>query len=179
MTETKQDNLSYQKVLEALLQMQELSAAGEQETAEIKQLRDAIDEPYSDLSAVQRETIEGLSTDLFDIRIITSEPVLDPVLLADKALEAAIQAQNSGRYDEALQLLRESKARPASRISYLRGRNWSGKGEPKIALLFFNHATKLDPKNAEYKAQALDALVRAYPERGRKEITGWLTEILT
>jgi len=177
MAETTQDNLSYQKVLDGLLRMHELSADGEPETDEIKQLRDAIDEPYSDLSAEERETIEGLSTDLFDVENITSEPVLDHVPPADNAMAASLQAQYSGQYDEALKLLRQSKSKPASRISYFRGRNWSEKCEPKVALLFFNHAAKLDPANDDYKAQAFEALVRAYPERGQKEITRVLTDL--
>lgn len=168
MTETTQDKLSYHKVLDGLLRMHELSVAGEQETDEIKQLRDAIDEPYSDLSAEERETIEGLSTDLFDVENILSEPKLDHVPPGDHALAAAMQAQNSGKYDEALKLLRESKSQPASRIAFFRGRNWIGKGEPKVALLFFNHAAKLEPENDEYKAQAFDSLNQAYPERGQK-----------
>jgi len=154
MTETTQDKLSYQKVLDGLLRMHELSAAGEQETEEIKQLREAIDEPYSALSAEEREIIEGLSTDLFDVENITSEPVLDHIPPVDPVIAAAIQAQYSGKYDEALNLLRESKAKPASRIAFFRGRIWSEKREPKVALLFFNHAAKLDPENDEYKAQA-------------------------
>src|SRR5258707_673005 len=100
MAATRQDNLSYQRVLHGLLCMHELSAAGKQETDEIKQLRDAIDEPYSDLSAEERETIEGLSTDLFDVENISSEPVLDHLPPGDKAMAAALQAQYSGHYDE-------------------------------------------------------------------------------
>jgi tetratricopeptide (TPR) repeat protein len=168
MTETTQDKRSYQKVLDGLLRMHELSVAGERETDAIKQLRDAMDEPYSDLSAEERETIEGLSTDLFDVENITSEPVLDHMPPGDRAMTAAVQAQSSGKYDEALKLLRESKAKPASRIAFFRGRNWSEKGEPKVALLFFNHAARLDPRNDEYKAQALESHILAYPERGQK-----------
>ena len=163
MTETTQDKLSYQKVLNGLLRMHELAAGGEQETDEIKQLRDAIDGPYSDLSAEERETIEGLSTDLFDVENITSEPKLDHLPPCDHAMAAALQAQNSGRYDDALKLLRDSKSKPASRIAFFRGRNWIGKGEPKVALLFFNHAARLDPQNEEFKAQAGDP----YPASGR------------
>jgi tetratricopeptide (TPR) repeat protein len=170
MTPTTHDKLSYQKVLDGLLRMHELSAAGDQETEEIKQLREAIDVPYSDLSAQERETIEGLSSDLFDVENITAEPVLDHIRPGDQLMAAALQAQDSGKYDEALKLLRESKSSPASRIAFLRGRNWSEKGEPKVALLFFNHAAKLDPENDEYKAQAIDSLIRAYPERGSKKL---------
>jgi hypothetical protein len=153
MTETTQDKMSYRKVLEGLLRMHELSTAGQHETDKIKQLRDAIDEPYSDLSAEAREIIEGLSTDLFDVENITSEPVLDHVPEGDHAMAVAIHAQNSGKDDEALKLLRQCKSKPASRIAFLRGRIWSEMGEPKIALLFFNHAAKLDPGNDESRAQ--------------------------
>ncbi len=124
MAETTQDNRSFQKVLHGLLRMHELSAAGEQETDEIKQLRDAIDEPYSDLSSEERETIEGLSTDLFDVENITSEPVPDLVPPGDNAMAAAFQARHSGRYDDARKLLRKSKSKPTSRISFFRGLNW-------------------------------------------------------
>jgi hypothetical protein len=171
MAATTQDNLSYQKVLDGLLRLHERAAAGGQETEEKKQLRDAIDGPYSDLSADQQEAIEGLSTDLFDVENITSEPALDRVPPGDEALAAALQAQQSGHHDRALNLLRESKSKPASRIAFFRGRNWIAKGEPKVALLFFNHAAKLDARNDEYRAEALDALFRAYPERGQKEST--------
>jgi tetratricopeptide (TPR) repeat protein len=176
MVETTEVNPSYRKVLDGLLRMHELSAAGEQETDEIKQLRDAIDEPYSDLSADERETIEGLSTDLFDVEKIISEPASDYRAM-DGSVMAALRAQYSGHYDKALKLLRESESKPISRMSFFRGRNWSEKGEPKVALLFFNHAAKLDPRNDGYKAEALEAFVRAYPERAQKEITRLLTEL--
>jgi uncharacterized protein (DUF433 family) len=92
-------------------------AAGARETEEVKQRPDAIDEPYSDLSAKERETIEGLSTDLFDVERITSQPALDRIPSGDDALAAVLQAQHSGHHEEALKLLRESKSKPASRIS--------------------------------------------------------------
>jgi len=177
MNETTQGNLSYRKVLDELLRMHELSVAGEHETDEIKKSRDAIDEPYSDMSADEREAIEGLSTDLLDVENITSEPVLDYIPPGDEAMVKALQAQRSCRYDDALKLLRESKSKPASRLSFFRGRNWIEKREPRVALLFFNHAANLDAENDDYKAEAFDALVRAYPERGQKEITRVLTEL--
>ncbi len=155
MTETTQDKLSYRKVLDGLLRMHELFVAGERESNEIRQLRNDIDEPYSDLTEEDREAIEGLSTDLFDVEKIASEPILDHLPQADEKVQKALLAQHSGHYDEALRLLRESKSsKPFSRISYFRGRNWEGKGEPRVALLFFNHAVRLDPENEEYKSSA-------------------------
>ena len=168
MTETTQDKMSYRKVLEGLLRMHELSAAGAHETDEIKRLRDAIDEPYSELSAEEREIIEGLSADLFDIENIACEPANDHVPEGDHAMAAAVQAQNSGNYEGALKLLRQSKPQPESRIAFLRGRIWSERGEPKVALLFFNHAAKLDPENDEYRARARDSVIRANPGVGQK-----------
>ena len=171
MTETTQDNPSYRKVLDGLLRMHELFVAGERESAEVKQLRDDIDDPYSKLTDEQREAIEGLSTDLFDVEKITSEPIPKPVPLADEHVQRALLAQYSDHYDDALKLLRAGKSsRPFSRISYFRGRNWEGKGEPKVALLFFHHAVQLDPENEEYKASALGALYNAFPREGQKQV---------
>ena len=167
MTETTQDKLSYRKVLDGLLRLHELFVAGERESNDVRQLRNDIDEPYTDLTEEEREAIEGLSTDLFDVAKITSEPILEQIPSAEECVQRALSAQHSGNYDEALKLLREGKSsKPFSRISYLRGRSWWGKGEPRVALLFFNHAAQLDPENEKYQVLAWDASLAPISRRG-------------
>src|SRR5580704_12205327 len=107
MAETTQDKLSYRKVLDGLVRMHQLFVVGERESDEVKQLRDDIDEPYSDLDEEEREAIEGLSTDLLDVETITSEPTLDDIPPAGAKVQEALLAQHAGNYDDALKLLRE------------------------------------------------------------------------
>ena len=171
MTPTTQDRLCYRKVLDGLLRMHELFVAGERKSTELTQLRDNIDEPYLEMTEEERDAIEGLSTDLFDVERITSEPHLDSRPPANEKIQSALSAQHAGHYDEALRILRENKSsEPPSRISYFRGRNWEEKGEPRVALLFFNHAARLDPENEDYRAAALGAVYDAFPREREKEL---------
>jgi tetratricopeptide (TPR) repeat protein len=152
--------------------MHEVFVAGDRTSIELSQLRDGIDEPYLDMTEEERDAIEGLSTDLFDVERINSEPHLESRPPTNEKIQSALAAQHSGRYDESLKILRENKSlEPPSRISYFRGRIWEEKGEPRVALLFFNHAAKLDRENDEYKAAALEALDKSFP-RERKTTVG-------
>jgi tetratricopeptide (TPR) repeat protein len=171
MTETSQEKLSYQKVLDGLLRMHQLFVQGKRKSEEVKQLRNDIDEPYSNLTEQQREEIEGLSTDLFDVEKVLSEPALGRASSAEEKEFWAIAAQREGRFDEALSLFRGCRSSvPFSRISYHRGQIWEQKGQPKVAKVFFDHAVLLNPNNEEYVASAVSSLFDAFPERGDKEL---------
>ena len=45
-------------------------------------------------------------------------------------------------------------------IAYLRGRCWAGLGHPDIALLFLDHAARLNPQNINYRILTLEPLLQ-------------------
>lgn len=168
---------SYQKYRDGLMRMHRLFTEGKRRSEEVAKLRNEMDEPYDDLTGEEREELTGLSADLFDVEKITSDPrgAQDP--RADAVAHSVVNALHSGRYAEALELLRGREAGPPSRVAFLRGRVWSEKGEPGVALQFFRHASRLRPENDDFKANVLEALFWSDPEAARHEIDRVLSEL--
>lgn len=165
------DSHAFAKVRDGLLDLHELFLVGHGSSEKAKAIRDAADEPWFDLSDEQQETLNGLTRDLLDAQEVTSEPELESIPPVEPGVLEAVMLQHDGRYSEALELLRQHRSsKPFSRISFFRGRCWEELNEPRVALMFFNHAHKLAPTNEEYRAAALGSLAKAYPEQGRAKV---------
>ena len=161
----------FERVRDGLLDLHELFLEGKGSSEKAKAIRNATDEPWLNLSDEQQDIFNGLAQDLLDAQEVKSEPELPSIPPADPGVLEAAMLQHNGRYFEALARLRENRSsKPFSLLSFFRGRCWEGLDEPRVALMFFNHAHKLAPKHEEFEAAALGVLADAYPEKGRAEV---------
>jgi tetratricopeptide (TPR) repeat protein len=68
-------------------------------------------------------------------------------------LNDAAAARRRGEWDRALELLRRlGKCADPALVSYLRGSIWMDAGDPETAVLFCEHAARLQPDNGDYRA---------------------------
>src|SRR5262249_13774885 len=69
------------------------------------------------------------------------------------------EARERGEWDRALELLRRwGKFVPPPLLSYLRARIWEDAGDKPVAVVFFEHACRLDPANENFQAMYLNTL---------------------
>ena len=149
--------------VQGLHRLHALFAAGKGQTPEADELRDTLDEPWTHLSEIERERINGLSADLYSLTD-PPEPPLPMNPQAEKNLADAIKACEAGEWDRALGLLRRwSRYVEPARLSVLRGKIWIGAGDATTAALFFDHASRLEPENAAYASSYLYALDQSQP----------------
>jgi hypothetical protein len=154
--------------VQGLHRLHALFAAGKDQTPEADELRDTLDEPWTHLSEIERERINGLSADLYSL----TDPLEPPLPMnpqAESNLADAIKACEAGEWDRALRLLRRwSRYVELARLSFLRGQIWIGAGDATTAALFFDHASRLEPENANYARSNRCALDQSQPD-GRLE----------
>jgi len=141
-----------------------LIGEGKDDSPEADAIRDASDGPWEALSETERDRARWVAEDLYSIY---EEPAALQQMTreAQSGLNAAYEAKQKGKWDEALALLREWRAYvdPAL-VSYLRGSIWYDAGDRATAALFFQHAYKLDPDNPSYAAMFLSSLGSAEPD---------------
>ena len=108
-------------------------AVDQDDTPEADAIRDSMDDPWYELSEVERKRINGLSEDLYSISD-PPEPVLDPNPQFQRKLVEATEARQAGEWDKALEILRRWKRYidPAL-LAYLRGSVWFDAGDPATA----------------------------------------------
>ncbi len=154
----------YQAVVRALLRMHRFTLAAQDESEEAESLRESMNGPWEGLSTVERERVTGLSKDLYEL---SDHPVQTPEPTNPQAqgkLNEAYEARERGEWDKALELLRRwGKYIAAPLLSYLRGTIWNAAGDAATAVVFFEHASQLDPDNELFQAVLLDALKMADP----------------
>jgi tetratricopeptide (TPR) repeat protein len=144
-----------------LLRLHELDWLGLLESEEAETVRDQMFEPWQRLTPEEQHRMAGLSADLHtlganppDLRIAPEE--------AQGALHAMAPAYADHEWEQLLYLLRRcDKLLPKERAAFMRGRCWSSLGNWRIAYLFFEAASTLDPVNANYGFLALEALFRS------------------
>lgn len=149
---------AYQEVLHGLLLMHKYTVDGQDASENADALRESMGDAWERLSAVERERITGLSKDLYEV----SAPPRAPEQMNPQAqgkLSEATDAREQGEWDRALELLRRwGKFVPPSLLSYLRARTWKEAGDREVAVVFFEHACKLDPQNENFQAMYLNVL---------------------
>lgn len=113
---------------------------------------------WDDLSEQERKRLWGLSADLHSLRG-KEQLVQGTPLTAVEMADAQYTAWQQKQWDQLLELLRrKDRIPPPGGVAYLRGRAWQEMGEPGIALLFFDLASRLEPNNATTRAYSLDCL---------------------
>ncbi len=151
---------AYQEVVRGLLRMHQYTAEGQDDSDEADALRQSMGEPWARLTSIERARIEGLSKDLYEI---TDQPNAKlPLPMNPQAqgnLNEAYEARERGEWDRALSILRRwGKYVPPPLLEYLRAKIWEGVGDEMVAVLFFEHACKLDPGNETFLTMHLSAL---------------------
>lgn len=160
---------NYRQVLRGYLRLHQLTVEGRDESPDADAVRDSLDLPWRALGRAERERVQGLSADLFNI----SEPISDsPQEMpphAQKALAEAFEAKQRGEWDRTLDLLRRwGKFIAPALLSYLRGGVWSEAGYPEVGAVFYEHASNLEPENANYAMLFLHTLEKYDPRIARE-----------
>lgn len=165
-------NPDYLAMVRGTRALHRLSAAGKDESPEADAVRDATARPWESLSEIERQRVGNLSEDLYSLD--EPPPVAQPITpQAQAKLNDAFEARERGEWDRALDLLRRWRAYvdPAL-VSYLRGSIWLEAGDPETAVLFLEHAARLQPENGNYLALYLHTvdLVDPLVAQGRGEV---------
>jgi hypothetical protein len=156
------DNPSYGEYVRHLLRLHSLMAAGRGDSAEADAVREEMLVPWRRLDPDELARVDGLSADLY---MLTGEEIFaaaEPAERTRSRLEPRLHAAWAKRdWDEVLALLRTGPDfLTPDRLAYLRGRCWAELGHPDVALLFFDHASRLSPGNLNYRALALEPLLQ-------------------
>ena len=160
---------AYREVVQGLLRMHRYTLDGQDESEDADVLRESMNEPWSRLTPAERDRVAGLSKDLYTIT--DSAPAAPEPMnpQAQTKLGEVYEARERGEWDRALELLRRwGKYAPPPHVAYQRARIWQGAGDQEIAVLFFEQASKLDPKNEEFQAMHLSALNETDNSRARE-----------
>lgn len=161
---------NYRQVLRGYLRLHQLTALDRDESLDADAVRDSLDLPWRALTADERTRVQGLSADLFSI----SEPIADGSKemnpQAQKNLAEALEAKQRGEWEPALGLLRRwSEHIAPALLSYLRGGIWLESGYPEVAVVFYEHAAKLEPDSSNYAVLFLHSLEQSHPARAKDE----------
>ncbi len=142
----------FKKSKELLLKLHEMVAQGTDQTDEADVLRDSMDLPARGLSPLEFTRLKGLAGDLYmlngeEVKVKTGQPYRHEEFCANQAVK---------NWDEILSILRKSNfPGPEEGVALLRGMCWFEIGEIDVALLFIEHAEKLQPSNLTIRALAL------------------------
>jgi tetratricopeptide (TPR) repeat protein len=169
---------AYQEVVRGLLRMHQYTIEGQDESEEADALREAMGEPWERLSAIERERVAGLSKDLYTVSDPPpSQPPQPMNPQAQGKLDEAYESRERGEWDRALELWRRwGKYVPAPLLSYLRAMIWEAAGDRPVAVVFFEHACRLDPQNENFQAMFLNVLKWTNNEQARTRAEAILQE---
>jgi tetratricopeptide (TPR) repeat protein len=149
---------AYVESIRGLLRLHILAETGQDESSEADAIRDSLERPWYDLSEAEKKRISGLSADLYSM----SEPAGEPRPMnpqAQRKLLEAVEARQAGDWDEALELLRRwGKHLDPAVLSFLRGSVWQEAGDSDTAIPFYQHASRLDPRDDKFMCMYLSAL---------------------
>jgi tetratricopeptide (TPR) repeat protein len=159
---------NYRAVVRAIRELHRLDQAGLENSPDADAVRDTHDVAWEALSESERKRISGLSEDLYALR--EPPPAAEPMNpQAQARLNDAVEARQRGDWDRALELLRRWSAHLApALVSYLRGTIWRDAGDLETAVLFLEHASRLEPDNANYLTFFLTVLDSVDPATARQ-----------
>jgi tetratricopeptide (TPR) repeat protein len=136
---------------------------GRGDGAEADRIRDAMDRPWNAMTATERELTRQLSADLYELNDATPKRGGE---LNDRDMQEGLDAVKNAfaqqQWESVLLEVRNvDPLIPAAIGAFFRGRAWSELGDVDTALLFFEHASKLDPDNVNYRYLTLDLLAKS------------------
>jgi tetratricopeptide (TPR) repeat protein len=161
------DNANYQSEIRAILALHRLWLDGKGESAEADAVRDATDGHWELLSDAERKRIRGLSEDLNSIENeLGGQTTTEMNPQAQAKLVEALECRQRGEWDRALELYRRwGKPMAPALLSYLRASIWFEAGDAEVALVFVEHAKRLEPQDGKYWGAWLSALRAADREK--------------
>jgi hypothetical protein len=156
-------NSSFRLVAKGLAALHQMGKDGKDDSPEADSIRDALDAPWGALNKKEEERLQWLSEDLYSVSEPPAEAVqkeMNPQV--QQQLNEAIEARRNREWDRALALLRRcSEYISPALLSYLRGSIWLEAGCPEAAVMFYEHASKSDPANTEYRTAYRRALAES------------------
>jgi tetratricopeptide (TPR) repeat protein len=122
---------------------------GEGDTAQADEIRDTMDELWTQLDPQEAVRLRSLSADL---NTIGRESALGaPESAGNATLQKLRDAEARHDWEEVLALLREGRdALPADEAAFVRSRSWANLGDLHTALLFLREAVRLAPHRSDY-----------------------------
>jgi tetratricopeptide (TPR) repeat protein len=158
---------NYRAYVHGVRELHQLAIAGKEDSPEADAIRDATDLPWEALSEVERERVGSLSEDLYSLAETPAAiPPMNPHVQAEQ--NEAFEAIHRGEWDRSLELLRRLASFLApDLLSFLRGKIWLEAGDIETAVLFLEHASRLQPENGNYLAIFLYALEKVNPSEAQ------------
>lgn len=164
------DNPHFLTYVRLLRDLHEAIREGKDESEEGERIRDQMDEPGSRLTPDEIASVQGISADFYSL----TEPPSNPITpfrreVADDVAES-MEARDLKDFPRALDLLRRrAEHLKSAAVASLRGRIWMEAKEFAIASLYLERAAGLEPDNPNYRSVALHALLRADPEKAKRQ----------
>ena len=167
---------NYRAVIRGIRELHKLTVDRQEDSPAADAVRDATDQHWEALTESERKRASNLSEDLYSI----TDPcaaVLEMNPQAQAKLIEAYEAKQSGEWDRALDLLRRwGRFIDSSLISYSRGSIWTEAGDLETAVLFYEHASRLQPDSGNYLAIFLYELDQVDPTEARRRAEEILRE---
>jgi hypothetical protein len=144
------DYIGYEQ---CLVRLQELTAAGLDESAAAATVRDTMDGHWLALDGDERRRLSGLSADLY---MLSDDEVFERAELADRGADtlglSLLAARAGGDWETLLALLRKGPTFLSKReIASFREEAYDELGHPEVARLFARHAAKLSAEEVSRK----------------------------
>jgi tetratricopeptide (TPR) repeat protein len=156
-------NAVYLEYARKLLQHHRLLAEGREAADETIVIEDEMTELWDQLDAIQRKSLSGLSSDLNWVRRDGKLAPLFPKeveISVDNRVEL-LKAYAGSDWHKALHQSRIMAAlNPLFELASARGAVWEMIGQPSIAWIFFDFASRLRPRNGVVAYLALKALLQ-------------------
>lgn len=160
---------SYLATVRGLRELHQLTAEGRLDSPEADAVRDATDAPWQALTEAEKKRIGGLSEDLYSISDPARTAVKEQNPQAQARLIDIYQARQRGEWDRVLELLRRWGAYlDPSLLSYQRGTTWLEAGDPATAVIFYKHASELQPDDGNYLTIYLNTLNKVAPPEAHR-----------
>ena len=148
----------YEAYKRMLLKLHELDAQGKDQSLEANKIRDEMELPEQHLTEQEQERLNGLSGDLYMLVGTEVKEPSDPNVTR-KDFFNSWQAQDWDRVLKLLQI-KDILHIHEHQLAALRATCWEALGDYDVALLFIEHAIKLDPKNPRYHFLKIHLLLK-------------------
>ncbi len=144
-------NPHYLAYIRLLGELHALIREDKDEEPEGDAIREQMDEPGSQLSKDEIESVNGVSADLYSL-FDPQLPALSQTNEIRASLKRAVDSRDTGDLHTALTQVRKySRYIEPAVLAYLRGTIWMEQKEHALALQFFQRAAELDPINQNYE----------------------------
>jgi tetratricopeptide (TPR) repeat protein len=157
---TSQEESALSEYIGLLVELHELTVAGQDESDTADELRDRMDAPWRSLDASEVALADGLSADLYTLGTEREAP--SEYTGEAEEFERYKRAIEEGRWDRALEAVRESEQHlPPRLVAFLRGVCWAHLNQPEVAILFLEEAGRKQPLDAEEEVWLLSCMTEA------------------